>query len=594
MGIFTRPHLIGFCAALATGASAACTATGIPQGQSTAVAIEQQPVVAQPPAPVTAERPTAEREDDRKEARALGAVDFQVSCDQEVEREIEHALALLHHMMYAQSRAGFEEVARRDADCAMAHWGIAMTIFHPLWGDPPTDQELQRGVSAIGRAREIGPGTERERAYIEAAAAYYEDWQNRDEPERLEHFARAAEQLSRSYPNDPDAAAFHALALLATAPAGDSTYAQQRRAAAILTGIHEQLPRHPGAIHYGIHAHDYPPLAAEGVFLADAYDAIAPDVPHALHMPSHIFVRLGDWRKSAEWNRRSAEAAARQSAEGERSMHYAHAMDYVMYSYLQRMQDERAAAVIEEIDAVAGYEMSPAAAYAIAAIHARPAVEQRDWQRAAELSVEAIGAEVPWDELPFARAVLVHARGLGAARSGDTEAAAQALAELDAIARDLEAASREESGLRYWHERAQVQRDTVAAWLAHARGQQSEARRLMTLAAEREEAAGKHPIMPGFLVPAREQLGDLLLAQQRPGPALEAYEASMRHSPRRANTLYGAARAAEQLGDRRLALDYSVRLAALASDAEGERPILRETLAYLEAQQQPAERRATR
>ncbi len=519
----------------------------------------------------------------RRAERQLGTVELQTTCSEGVQRDVEQALGLLHHMMYEQAREGFEQVLARDPECAMGHWGVAMTFFHPLWGDTPTREQLERGAAALRRARELTRDP-RELAYIEAAAAYYEGWPSRDEPARLASFERGARALHERLPGDADAACFHALSLLATAPPEDRTYAQQRRAIAILDEVHARMPQHPGAIHYGIHAHDYPPLAADGVHLADAYDRIAPEVPHALHMPSHIYVRLGQWRKAAEWNRRSADAARRQPVDGARSMHYAHALDYLMYAYLQQMDDRRAAAVVEELEEERRYQAHGAAAYGIAAVHARWPLERREWDRAAQLSTDAIGADLHWDHQHHAAAVIAFARGLGAARSGDLASADRALAELERIERALAREARGAGELRYWHGRSEVQRDAVAAWIAHARGDQRAAVRLMTRAAEREEALGKHPTMPGFVLPARELLGDLLLEQGRPDAALAAYEASLRESPRRANGLYGAARAAERLGDREAQLDYSVRLASMASGEAVDRPILRETLAYLEAQ----------
>lgn len=577
MTSFAPNNVIALCAAVLVTATLGCRSAS-PKSPSTTAATQPQSS--------DGEDRHSTPSNDRAGHRELGAIDFPVSCNQQAQADFEQALALLHHMMYEQARASFESIAQQDSTCAMAHWGVAMTLFHPLWGAPPTDEDLDRGTSAVARAGDIGQMSDRERAYIDIAAAYYEKAQERPEQERLEAFERATRQLHQSYPDDPDAAAFHALALLATAPTDDPTYANQRRAAAILKDIHQQLPRHPGAIHYGIHAHDFPPLATEGAFLADVYDSIAPEVPHALHMPSHIFVRLGHWRKTADWNRRSAAAAARHPVNGARSMHYAHARDYEMYAYLQRMQDRRAAAIIEDIDSTTSYQLSPPTAYAIAAIHVRLPVEQQDWQGAAELSTDAISAEIPWEQFPFATAVVLHARGLGLARSGSIEAAQKTLAELDAIVERLEAGSQEVSSLRYWHGRGQIQRDTVAAWIAQAQDRHGEARKLMSRAAERERDLGKHPTMPAFIVPARELEGDLLLEQDRPRLALASYQASLSEYPRRANSLFGAAQAARALGDVKMALDYAVRLVAMGSDADEERPILREARAYLGAHQE--------
>jgi tetratricopeptide (TPR) repeat protein len=512
----------------------------------------------------------------------LGAVDFATSCAPAVRDGFNRALALLHHMMYTQAQEQFLAVAEADPECAMAHWGVAMTVFHPLWPDTPAAEQMARGERALERARELEPKTARERAYIDAASAYYRQWQDVGEGERLRRWEAAMAKLHQAYPEDPDAAALYALSMLATAPPDDRTYRQQRRAAAILRAIHEAEPTHPGAIHYGIHAHDFPGLAEKGRDLADVYHRIAPEVPHALHMPSHIYVRLGEWQPNIEWNRRSAEAALRFPEDGAISLHYVHAMDYIIYGYLQLFEDQRARGVIEAIEAHERYQPNPATSYGIAAIYARYALERRQWQDAAALSVDSLPPTgLDWREHPEGVAVLVHARGLGAARNGDLEAAEAAVAELERLGRTLDEAGKRAPGFAYWAERARVQRDTVAAWVAQARGDRAQAVALMTQAAEREEALGKNPVMPGFVLPARELLGDMLLEQGEPAAALAAYERSLADAPRRANSLYGAGTAAARLGEHDTALRHYRALVDMAGDGEA-RPILVEARRYVD------------
>lgn len=549
--------------------------------QSTALAVALTHVLgcagAQTPEATTAAPAAAQSAPTQREAaaspeapqeRQLGNVDFATSCQPPAQQELNRALALLHNMMYVQAEARFTELAERHPDCAMAHWGIAMTIFHPVWPDSPTPEELERGSAALERAEALEPETPRERAYIAAAKAYYDDWQTLDEKERLGNFASAMEQVAERYPDDVDAGAFHAVALLGAAPAGDPTYSNQLRAAARLNQLLDSHPRHPGVIHYGIHAHDFPPMADAGLRFADAYEGIAPDVPHALHMPSHIYVRLGQWQQVIDWNRRSGAAAAEQPVDGAASMHWVHAQDYLVYAYLQTFQDEQAEAVRQGLETHERYQPHPATAYGLAAIMARIPLERHDWQRALELRPEALGAAFPWNDFPAAVAVLTFTRGLGAARLGQLEEARTAHGELAEIAADLEEKGQTNSKLAYWAQRAAIQRDTVGAWIAEAEGRHARAVQELTAAAEREDALGKDPTMPGFVLPVRELLGELLLERGRADDALAAFRATLRHSPRRANSLYGAAMGARASGDEQEATRYLLRLVTLSVDAQ--------------------------
>lgn len=494
--------------------------------------------------------------DDRAPGPELGTVDLPTSCSATVQPELERGLALLHHMMYEQARDVFDGAARAETDCAMAHWGLAMTRFQPLWGSA----QVEEGRAPAERAVEAA-STDRERAYARAVHAFFEG-DDRRLPERIRSWASAMEALHEAFPADREAAALFGLATLAVDPADR---ARQDRADALLRSVHEAMPRHPGAIHYAIHVHDVEGRAEDGEMFARAYDDIAPSVPHALHMPSHIYVRLGDWDDVIDWNIRSAEAALEHPA-GERiSLHYVHALDYLMYGYLQRGQDDRAASVLEELRSRQGYQVAFPTAYALAAIPARWHVERRDWEGAAQLEPRE-PAGFQWEPFPAAEAMTHFARGLGAARTGDVDAAAAAEERLG----ELEAAARSDDDA-YWADRIAVQRGGVTAWRLLAEGRTDpaveEMRRAAALAAEME----KSPITPGALQPAHELLGDLLLEADRPDAALRAYTRSLDTWPRRYHSLLGAARAAEHAGRDDAAERYQSALAELAADAHPDR-----------------------
>lgn len=535
-----------------------------------------------PEAARDATRPSQAEQPERA-ADTLGEVGFQTSCDPEASEKLDRAVALLHHMMYEGAQRAFDEIAQRDPDCAMAHWGIATSLFHPLWTDQVAPKEYERGLKELERARDTQALTRRERAYIDATAAYFEGWDRVPEEERRRRWAAAYDQLHRDFPDDLDAAALHALALLGTAQPGDETRAHERAAAAILAQVYDREPRHPGAIHYAIHAHDNPEMARQGVRYANAYERIAPRIPHALHMPSHIFVRLGEWEQNNEWNRRSAAAALEHPADGRVSLHWPHAVDYLVYGYLQTFQDRRALDLLREMQEVDRYQQHLAGAYGLAAAHARYALERRQWQEAARLQAENVHPTFEWDRFPEARAVLLYARGVGAARAGDEETARRAHGELHQLALRLQNAAEGNPAARYWANRVAMQRDSVAAWIVLEEGDRQRAVSLMRQAADAEDDAGKSPVMPGYALPARELLGDMMLAIDEPAAALRAFEASLEVSPNRANALYGAARAARQLDHRELAERYYRQLLDLGRNAEVQRASLQEARRYLEA-----------
>jgi tetratricopeptide (TPR) repeat protein len=501
---------------------------------------------AQQPAPLAAEE-------------TLGHVDFEVSCSPEAAAAFERATALLHHMMYARAEREYEALVAAHPDCAMAHWGIAMTQFQPLWPGHPDRDALDRGRDAVAAARRLGPPTNRERAYIDAIDAFYGDLEA-DGPTRLSRFERAMADVHRQYPDDLNAAAFYALARLATAARATDATAQRREAAELLTSVHERNSAHPGAIHYAIHAHDVDGFAEGGARFAAAYGDIAPAVPHALHMPSHIYVRLGDWDQVIEWNEASADAALNFPVGDHVSLHHAHALDYLMYAHLQRGHEAEARAVLDRLGEHDNYQPSFPSAYALAAIPARWVVERRAWDQAAALP-ERDPATFPWDRFPGAEAMTYFARGLGSARTGDTAGAKAAVDRLE----QLKARARE-AGDDYWANQIEVQRLAVTAWTAHAQGDGSYAERRMRAAAELAATMEKDPTTPGDLQPPYELLGDLLLEMDRPADALAAYERSLETWPARLNSLRGAARAADAAGATEQAKSYRRTLGELAPD----------------------------
>lgn len=493
-----------------------------------------------------------------------GEVDFPTSCSDEAQEAFDTGIALLHHMMYEQAAGHFSAAAEADASCAMAHWGIAMTQLRPLWA-PPTEQEFEKGRSAVERAKALEAPTDREQQYVDAIATYYETAEDATHREGIQAWEEAQKDLHEAFPDDVDATAFYALSHLATAPPEDDTYAHQRRAGALLEALFDEAPEHPGLFHYLIHAYDNPVLAEEAIEVAREYDKLAPEVPHALHMPTHIFVRLGIWSDVIEWNRRSADAALRQSPEEYTSLHHVHALDYMVYAYLQRGQDQKAKEALQEILEVDTYQPHPASAYGIAAAKARLALERRQWGEAAELPLR-VHDTYPWDNFPEHEAITYWARGLGAAKAGDLDAARAAVQTLE----DLHQRTLEK-GEDYWATLVDVRATTISAWITYAEGDYDRALTLMRDAADLEDSVDKHPITPSEVLPARELLGDMLRALDRPEQAIEAYEAALDVSPNRFNSLYGAGRAAEQAGQDDVAKTFYGTLAEISESADTER-----------------------
>lgn len=506
---------------------------------------------------------------------SVGTVDFQISCTDDSQARFNRALALMHHMMYAQSRGEFETITARDPGCAMAFWGVAMTHFHPLWA-PPSENELRLGLQAVERALELNAPTEREQAFIMAVKVLYEDWENTGHGDRIAAWNTAQEGVYRSYPDDFDATAFYALSILAAAPKSDTTFAEQKRAGAILEELHRKAPEHPAGYHYLIHAYDNPLLAGKAVDVARAYHKIAPDVPHALHMPTHIFVRLGLWADVASWNTRSAAAALKLPVKGATSLHYAHAMDYLVYANLQIGADGKALDALNEMNEIDNYQDSFASAYALAAAGGRYVLERSKWEEAAKFSLDEIPA-FPWERHPQFEAIVWFSRGVGAARSGNPVEAGEALARLDILYRKTV-----ESGQQYWATIVDSYRQTVDAWKTYAEGNGAEALMKMSRSADLEDSVDKHPVTPGAVLPARELFGDMLLLEKKYSEAIEAYEASLKISANRLRSIYGAARAGELASLDETAGNYYGKLMEVAGDHGADRLEVKAAKTFLE------------
>jgi tetratricopeptide (TPR) repeat protein len=492
-------------------------------------------------------------------------VRFATSCAPSTADTFNRGVALLHSFWFPQAAATFEEVLQADPACAIAHWGIAMSHWGNPFGGLKAPVQIERGKAAIDRAQQTGAPTPRERMYIEAAAALFTSAEPGTQRARVVAHEQAMARLTEAFPDDMEARILYALAVNQTALPSDQTYAQQLKAAGILEPLFADHPNHPGLAHYIIHAYDHPPLAEKALEAARRYASLAPAVPHALHMPSHTFTRVGYWRESIETNRRSAEAARESSTAGEEL----HALDYMMYAYLQIGQDEEARRVLgtalllaDSADGIA-IGATGAGAFAVAAIPARYALERGAWTEAAALPVR------PANTL-FTMAMTHFARALGAARSGLPDAAASDVAML-ADLRDRLAAVPD----AYWAEQVDIQRRVAAAWVTFAEGRRDEGIAQLKAAAEAEDATDKAAISPGPLAPARELLGYMLLEAGQPREALAAFEATIVKEPNRFRGLYGAGRAAEAVGDRDTARRYYEQLLEVVGEGASDRPELR-------------------
>lgn len=500
----------------------------------------------------------------------LGTVRFEVSGTAAARGHVVRGVKLLHHMMYPEADQEFAAATAADPACALAWWGRAMTIIHPLWPDAPTAAEHKLGAELVQKGLACPALTPRERGYLEVLNVYFGSPDAADYPARLRELDRAWADLSDRHPDDLDALAFSALYHLAPARfvAKDRSHRLQLEAARRLQAVLAQIPDHPGAQHYKIHAHDFPLLADRALEVCDTYSSIAPDVPHALHMPTHIFTRRGLWDQSIEYNRRSAEAARRiTQSTGLLSSHYPHAYDYLAYAYLQTGRYAQAAAVRDELLALNG-PYSPvqraAMSFAFAAVPARCALERQAWSEAAALPLHQPAA-FPWSKNELnCDSIVLFARAIGAARSGRLDAAKAHIAELEQVRREL-AASKKPA---YWASQAETQTLAARGWVAFAEQKPDEAVALLRRAVELEANADKEAVTPGEVLPAGDLLGDLLLELKRPAEALAAFEGVLASSPNRLNTLFGAGLSAEQTGDLVKAARYFEQMVIVAANAD--------------------------
>src|SRR6187551_29116 len=485
----------------------------------------------------------------------LGNVHFETSCNPVAQRRFDRAMRYQHSYWYLNAREVFEEVLKADPTCAMAQWGIALTLMdNPHSAIPKSN--LAPGLAAIQKAKAMGAKTERERDYIDALLVMYADYDKLSHTQRMGALRDAQAKVAAKYPDDDEAQVAYAITLNTSADLNDKTYAQQIKGAAILEPLSKRLPQHPGVTHYLIHLYDYPATAQKGLDAANRYAKIAPAAPHAQHMPSHIYTRVGYWKESIASNIASVKAAKAEKSVG----NYLHAQDYMVYAHLQLAQDQQARAVIDDMIKETDFKATVAAAdYALAASPARYAIDRGDWDAASQLSVRPSG-------LNYAMAISHFARSLGAARSGKPAAAraeVQKLAELRDKLREAKD--------NYWSEIVDIQRQVAAAWVLHSEGKYDEALKAMSAAADAEDKTEKHVITPGPLAPARELYGFMLLDRNMPKEALAAFEATKAKEPNRFQASAGSARAADTLGDKIAARRNYQQLTALTANADMER-----------------------
>jgi tetratricopeptide (TPR) repeat protein len=486
----------------------------------------------------------------------LGSVHFKTSCNEVAQRRFDRGMRYQHSYWYLNAKEVFEEALKADPTCAMAQWGIALTLVDNPHNAIPRPN-LAPGLAAIQKAKAMNAKTEREREYIDALMLMYADYDKLSHVQRIRLFRDAQEKLAAKYPDDDEAQIAYAITLNTSADPGDKSYAQQSKGAAILEPISQRLPRHPGVTHYLIHLYDYPQTAVKGLEAANRYAKVAPAAPHAQHMPSHIYTRVGYWKESIDSNIASVKAAKAEKSVG----NYLHAQDYMVYAHLQLGQDKHARTVMDEMMKETDFKATVAAAdYALAASPARYAVERGDWKAASQLSVRP-------STYNYAMAISHFARALGAARSGNpdaTQADIAKLADLRDKLRDAKDA--------YWSEIVDIQRQVAAAWVLHAQGKYDEALKAMSAAADAEDKTEKAAITPGPLAPARELYGQMLLDRGMAKEALAAFEATKIKEPNRFQSYAGAAQAAEKLGDQGKAKENYQKLMALAAAADSDRP----------------------
>jgi hypothetical protein len=501
----------------------------------------------------------------------LGHVHFRVSCTAEAQQKFHHAMALYHSFGWKKAQQTFAEITALDPKCGMAWWGLAMVAADNPFGWP-VSLKVAEGAEAIDKAKQIGAGTPRERDYIAALDLLYKDHAATPHRTRALAYEAAMEQLAQRYPDDVEAKILSALAVSANHDLNDKTFARPLKAAALLEPLFAANPQHPGIAHYLIHSYDYPPIASKGLIAAKRYAEIAPAAPHAQHMPSHIFTRVGYWRESIAANEQSVKAAVGDA------LYTAHGMDYMVYAHLQLAEDANAAKIYAESSAIrpepgrTGF----GTAFGIAAIPARLALERGRWAEAAKLEPPAGITEADWKRFPQAESINAFARAIGAARSGDAVAARREAERLTRLQQLLA-----ERKLAYWAEQTEIQAKIATAWTLRAERKDAEALAALRAAADHEDRTEKHVVTPGPILPARELLGDLLVELNRPAEAIAQYEAAMAKEPNRFRGLYGAARAAELAGEREKARMHYGRLMQQIGTSDADRPEIRHARAFM-------------
>jgi len=507
----------------------------------------------------------------------FGTVSFTASVPEKLRTDFNIAIALLHSFEYDESEKMFAKIIDEAPDCAMAYWGVAMCNFHPLWA-LPTPAELEKGAKAIKLARSIDKKTKRESDYIEAIAKFYEDPDRLDHRSRVLNFEKAMEEIYLSYPDDKEAPVFYALALNAAADPADKTYANQKKAFAILNVIFEKEPLHPGIAHYIIHNCDYPELARLALPAARKYASIAPASAHAQHMPSHIFTRLGLWDECIRSNLVSTSSARCYAEKAKIKGHWdeeLHGMDYLLYAYLQKGEDDLAKEQVDYVETINEvYPVDFKEAYAFAAMPARYFLEKRMWKEAAKLEIHP--ANFPWEKFPWEKAIIHFARLLGSVHEGKINEATTELENLKSLYNVLS----KEKNMSKEAAQVTVQIKTSEAWIQYKEGNNDKAFELMTAAADMEDGMEKHPVTPGEVIPARELLGDMLIEMNRPALALEAYEADLERHPNRFNGLYGAGLAAERSGNKEKATFYFKKLLNIADSSNSKRSELQKAKSF--------------
>jgi tetratricopeptide (TPR) repeat protein len=500
--------------------------------------------------------------DSEHAGHALGKVNFPISCSPEAQNEFNRAVALLHHMTYPQARQAFEHVTQIDPKCAMAHWGVAMTLFQPLWPTRPSPKDLARGWAKVEEAKKLNPPTERERLFIAAAEAFFVEPEGKDYWLRIRRWEQAMEKVYRAFPHDHEAMAFYALAHLAVAPSNSISRANSDRAAEILLQIYRENPDHPGAMHYLVHANDVPGRERESLEITRKYEQVAPDNPHALHMPTHIYTRLGDWDGVVRGNLRAADAALKYPA-GEQGEfvwdEFPHAIEYLIYGYLQQALDKEAATQLKRLRETPHLEPSFKTAFHLASTQSRYALERGDWKAAAAIQPREAIANLDWDRFAWPEAIARFAHGLGTLRTGNLKEAKAEIGHLQKLEEKMNS-----MGEELFARNIRVLRLELSGWIAHSEGDDQVSVAKLREAADLEASTPKHPVTPGPTLPASEQLGDLLLELKQPTAALAAYKSSLQFYPRRFNSLLGAARAARASNHQSAAHEYYRQLIEVA------------------------------